>query len=59
MQRGRFSSFGKQSNAEYDKYFEEKMKARGITSPAELSVEEKKKFFDEVDKGWKAKKETD
>ena len=53
------SGKSKKADADYDKYFEDKMKERGITSPAELSVEEKKKFFDEVDKGWKAKKETD
>lgn len=40
-------------------FFKSMMKKYKITSPAELSDEDKKKFFAAVDRGWKAKKETD
>ena len=45
--------------SKYDMYFEKKMKEWGIKSPAELSKADKVKFFNEVDRGWKAKKESD
>ena len=38
--------------AEYDAYFEKKLKKAGVDSPAELDDEAKKKFFDDVSKGW-------
>ena len=42
---------------EYMDYFRGKMEKWGIDSPADLkSDEEKKKFFEEVDKGWTAGK---
>jgi len=41
----------------YQKYFEKLLKKYGVDSPAELDDEQKKKFFDEVDKGWKAEGE--
>ena len=45
---------------EYQKFFEKKLKEHGVSSPAELKTdEEKKKFFDEIDKEWDADKETD
>lgn len=37
---------------DYEKYFQEKLDKYGVKSPADLSEEEKKKFFDEVQKGW-------
>lgn len=43
----------------YKKYFDEKLAKYKVNSPEDLSDEDKKKFFDEVDKGWKADKETD
>ncbi|WP_298751796.1 hypothetical protein [uncultured Arcobacter sp.] len=43
----------------YDKYFEKMLAKYNVKSPNELSDEDKKKFYDEVDKGWKADKETD
>ena len=43
----------------YQEYFNKMLKKYGVSSPDELSDADKKKFFDEVDKGWKAKKETD
>jgi len=41
----------------YQKFFDSMLKKYGVESPEELSDEEKKKFFDEVDAGWKSDKE--
>lgn len=49
----------KESKDEYQKFFDKTLKKYGVESPEDLSKEDKKKFFDEIDKGWKAKKETD
>ena len=43
----------------YQKFFQAKLKAMGVNSPAELPADKKKAFFNAVDKGWKAKKESD
>jgi len=45
------------AETEYQKYFQKKLKEHGVSSPAELSGDAKKKFFDEVDAGWKGEKE--
>jgi hypothetical protein len=44
---------------EYMQYFEKKLEKYNVTSPADLKGDQKKKFYDEVDAGWDAKKETD
>jgi len=47
--------------AAYDAFIAKKLKKYEVDSPEDLSKEDKKKFFDEVDKEWKAddeKKET-
>jgi hypothetical protein len=44
---------------EYQKFFKSKLKEFGVSSPAELKDDEKKKFFDEVDAEYKGKKEED
>lgn len=44
---------------EYQKFFKKKLKEYDVNSPSELEGEEKKKFFDEVDKEWKGKSEED
>ena len=45
---------------DYEEFFEKAMKKFGISSPADLkSEEDKKKFFNYVDKNYKAEKETD
>lgn len=42
----------------YKAYFNKKMKEKGIKDPSELgSEEEKKKFFEEVDRGYQADNE--
>ncbi len=43
----------------YQKFFNKKLKKFGVKSQTELKGDQKKKFYDEVDKGWKADKETD
>jgi hypothetical protein len=35
----------------YEKFFKKKLKEWGIKSPAELSKQDKIKFFEEIDKG--------
>lgn len=44
---------------DYDDFFQAKLKKYGVDSPDKLSDEDRKKFFDEVDAGWDADKETD
>ena len=44
---------------DYDEFFKSAMKKFGIKSPSDLDDDEKKKFFNYVDKNYKAKKETD
>ena len=44
---------------DYKAFFNSAMKKFGISSPDELEDEKKKKFFNYVDKNYKAKKETD
>ena len=43
----------------YQKYFNKILKKYGVSSPDELPQDKKDDFFDEVDKGWKADKESD
>ncbi len=45
--------------SDYQAFFNKKLKAYGVSSPSELSDEDKKKFYNEVDSEWKGKKETD
>lgn len=46
-------------STEYKEYFAKMLKKYKVDAPDDLSDEDKKKFFDEVDAGWKADKETD
>lgn len=43
----------------YQKFFQQMLKKYGVESPEELSDEDRKKFYDEIDAKWKANKETD
>lgn len=53
-----FKSFMSEgSKEEYQKFFNKKLKKYGVDSPEDLSDEEKKKFFNEVDKEWKGDNE--
>ena len=42
---------------DYSAFVQKKLKKYGVSSPAELSQEEKKKFFDEIDREWEGKNE--
>jgi hypothetical protein len=58
-QRG-LASLGEAKGADYEAYFAKILKKYGAESPEDLSDDEKKKFFDEVDAGWDAgENETD
>jgi len=48
---------GKGDGPEYEKYFEKKLKEKGVSSPSEIPEGEKAKFFEDVDKGWKSDEE--
>ena len=39
---------------EYQKFFTKKLEKFGVKSPAELSDEDKKKFFNEIENEWKS-----
>lgn len=45
------------SETEYQKFFNKKLEKYGVKSASELSVEDKKKFFDEVDAEWEGENE--
>ncbi len=47
----------KESSPEYKRYFDSMLKKFGVSSPAQLSKEQKRKFFNAVDKGWKGARE--
>lgn len=50
---------GTGDKAAYKKFFDGKLKKYGVSSPAELSGADKKKFYDEIDKEWKGDNEKD
>lgn len=41
----------------YQKFFNKKMKEAGFTSVKDMSPEEKKEFFNMIDREWKGEKE--
>jgi len=43
--------FIEKEETEYQKFFRETLKKYGVDEPDQLSKEEKKKFFDEIDVG--------
>lgn len=45
--------------AEYQKFFQSALKKFGVESPAELSGDKEKEFYDYIDKNWKGDKESD
>lgn len=46
----------KKKDKDYEKFFEKKMKEWGISSPAELSRKERKKFFNQIELEWTKEK---
>ena len=49
----------KMGGKEYDDFFKGMLKKYKVKSYKDLPKNKQKDFFDEVDKAWKAKKETD
>ena len=43
----------------YQAFFDKTLKKYGVSSPSELSGEDKKKFYDEIDAGWEGDNESD
>ena len=48
-----YKEFMEGSKEEYKKFFDKKLAKYKVDSPEDLSDEEKKKFFNEIDKEWK------
>ncbi len=57
--KGRLEEARKIGGKDYDAFFKSMLKKWKIKSYKDLPKDKQKKFFDEVDKGWEAKKETD
>jgi len=55
----RITEARKVGGQEYDKFFQTMLKQWKVKSYKDLPKDKQKKFFDEVDKKWKAEKETD
>ncbi len=55
----RILSYIDEEESKYQKFFRKMLKKYGVNSLKELSDEEKKKFFNEIDRKYKGKKETD
>ena len=45
--------------AAYKKFFDAKLKKYGVSSPADLTGDDKKKFYDEIDAEWEGDNEED
>jgi hypothetical protein len=60
-ERGYFDRLSQAVNekTEYQKFFDKALEKFGAKSPAELSDEKKKEFFDYVDKNWEGENEND
>ena len=43
----------------YKKFFDAKLKKYGVSSPAQLKGDDKKKFYDEIDAEWEGDNEED
>lgn len=46
----------REQDTKYQEFFKKKMKEWDISSPEDLSDEDKKKFFNEIEKEWKGDK---
>lgn len=55
----RIELFTEEKESAYQKFFKKKLEKYGVEEPDELSKDDKKKFFDEVDAEWEADKEED
>lgn len=48
----RIEMFTEEKDSEYQKFFKKKLKEFGVKEPDELSKEDKKKFYSEIEKEW-------
>ena len=56
-QMSEFKKLSEDDKAAYKEFFNKMLKKYGVNSPAELSPDKKKEFFNAVDAGWKGKNE--
>lgn len=48
-----------EEQSKYKEFFQSKLKQYGVSSPQDLTEEQRKKFFDEVDKEYTGEKKQD
>lgn len=56
---GKFKQFLREKENAYQKFFKKKLDKWGVESPEDLSDEDKKKFFNEIDSEWDSKNEVE
>ena len=54
-----YNALSEKEQSEYQKFFASVLKKFGVSSPAELSGDKEKEFYNYIDKNWDGKKETD
>ncbi len=54
-----YNALSEKEKTEYQKFFQSVLKKFGVKSPAELSGDKEKEFYNYVDKNWSGKTETD
>jgi hypothetical protein len=54
-----YKALSEKEKTEYQKFFQSVLKKFGVKSPAELSGDKEKEFYNYVDKNWSGKTETD
>lgn len=55
----RIEMFVEEKDSEYQKFFKKKLKEFGVDEPDKLSKEDKKKFYDEIEKEWDKEEDHD
>ena len=54
-----YNALSEKEKTEYQKFFQSVLKKFGVKSPAELSGDKEKEFYNYIDKNWSGKTETD
>ena len=54
-----YNALSEKEKTEYQKFFQSVLKRFGVKSPAELSGDKEKEFYNYIDKNWSGKTETD
>ena len=54
-----YKALSEKEKTEYQKFFQSVLKKFGVKSPAELSGDKEKEFYNYIDKNWSGKTETD